>query len=58
MEGNINIMDGGFVTLFLAEIALFWYTARMYIKNQDLLHENERLKEKIGELKEWIKDSK
>lgn len=51
-------MDGGLVALFLAEVALIWFAINTHIDKKDLERENERLKEKIVELKEYIKESK
>lgn len=46
------------VPLLLAESALVWFAIKTYIDYRGAVSENERLKEKITELKEFIKDSK
>lgn len=51
-------MDSGYVALFLAVCGVAWFAISSHIDKKDLERENERLKEKIGELKEFIKDSK
>lgn len=52
------MMDAGSVTLSLAVIGFGVAFVKIYVKNQRLESENERYKEKITELKEFIKDSK
>lgn len=44
--------------LLITEAALIWFAIKTYIDYKDALSENDRLKEKITELKEFIKDSK
>lgn len=51
-------MDAGWVALILAEIALIWFAVKTYIDLRDVVGENRRLKEKIEELKEWIRNAK
>lgn len=51
-------MDAGLVALLLSEIALIWFAVKTYIDYRDLKGENNRLKEKIEELKEWARNSK
>lgn len=40
------------------QAGLIWFAIKTYIDLHDTMNENERLKEKITELKEWIRDSK
>ncbi len=51
-------MDGGYVTLALGIIGFGAWCIKLYVDNRALIGDNERLKEKIIELKEYIKDSK
>lgn len=51
-------MDGGYVALATGLVMLGWFAIKQYIDKQDALREIDRLKEKVTELKEFIKDSK
>jgi len=51
MESIIGVVIG-------LECALIWFAIKSYVDNVDLKRENERLEEKITELKEWLRNSK
>lgn len=40
------------------QAGLIWFAIKTYIDLRDVSGENRRLKEKIEELKEWIRNSK
>lgn len=51
-------MDAGYVAMATGLVMLGWFGIKQYVDRSKLESEVERLREKIDELKEFIKQSK